>query len=165
MNKIALEEHRPHLGTPWGTPQSSVQGDVPDPFSPFHSFGRTKVKPTRQAPAPLVTSFSTFFESNEEPETPMQGVADGTCIPMVPSSIQAKPDIRAYPKITGNLNKWKVERDQFIAIATSQKILSLLMVKYKPPIDPDELLKHQEEIGFCFQPYFMQLLEALQPSR
>ena len=66
----------------------------------------------------------------------MQGVTEGTCIPLVPDSIQAKPDIKAYPKITGNINKLKVERDQFIAIAMSQKILSLLLVQYKTPTDP-----------------------------
>ena len=69
----------------------------------------------------------------------MQGVTEGTCIPQVPDSIQAKPDVKAYPRITGNLNKWKVERDQFIAITTSQKILSLLLVQYKMPLTIDTL--------------------------
>ena len=80
----------------------------------------------------------------------MQGVAERTCIPLVPDTIQAKTDIRTYPKITRNLSKWKVDRDQFIAIAMSQKILSLLLVQYKPPTGPDELRKHQEANRFLF---------------
>ena len=70
--------------------------------------------------------------------------------PQVPDNIQAKPDVKAYPKVTGNLNKLKVERDQCIAIATYQKILSLLLVLYKVCADPVELLKHQEANLFVF---------------
>ncbi len=62
----------------------------------------------------------------------------------------AKPDIKSYPTFDGNLSKWKLFKDRFLAGETSQQMVTLLKPHYTLPRQPQALERHSNANMFLY---------------
>ncbi len=74
----------------------------------------------------------------------------------------AKPDIKSYPKFDWNLSKWKLYKDRFMAVATSQQIVTLLKPHYSLPRQPQALERHRNAKMFLYSALFFATAGGLQ---
>ncbi len=98
---------------------------------------------------PVDTSFDSFIQGGPDPVTPMsrpkEEYWDG-----IQQQVAAKPEIKSYPTFDGDLNKWKLFKDKFLAVATSQQMVTLLLPQYALPRQPQALERHRNANMFLF---------------
>ncbi len=77
----------------------------------------------KKKPKPVNTVFS-FTEDDEPVVSPMAGKA--TSNTTIQTTISSEPNIKICPHFDNVLSKWKLFRDKFVAVAVSQKMVTLL---------------------------------------
>jgi len=120
-------------------------------FSPGSKQGSQPPPEKEEEPLyePLDTSFDSFIQGGPYPISPMsrpkEEYWDG-----IQQQVAAKPEIKSYPTFDGNLMKWKLFKDKFMAVATSQQMATLLHPHYKLPRQPQALERHRNANMFLF---------------
>lgn len=72
----------------------------------------------------------------------------GELMAEVQATVAAKPDVKALAVFDGTLPKWKNFRDRFLAVATSQQMVALLLLTYKVPSNQELLERHRNANRF-----------------
>jgi len=121
----------------------------PSPQASLRSASLHTAEEEDQLFEPIDTSFDSFIQGGPDPVTPMsrprEDYWDG-----IQQHVAAKPEIKSYPTFDGNLAKWKLFKDKFLAVATSQQMVALLIPEYRLPRQPQALERHRNANTFLY---------------